>query len=129
MKFYGVFKDMTVSVSMPILEPKKEENLIQAPFNGEKPKFFHYSEDLFLEELKKHFETTNVTHYSGEIQPTEFIMSHANSMDFLIGNVIKYTFRFGRKNGFDKSDLFKAVHYLSMMYHYVSKFENKNDNK
>tara|TARA_R110000868_G_C10967024_1_gene769218 strand:- start:7040 stop:7747 length:708 start_codon:yes stop_codon:yes gene_type:complete len=89
-------------------------------------KVYVYSEGKFLDELRTHIDKTNQTHYAGPVQPTEFIMSHASSLDFLVGNVIKYTFRFGKKNGYNKEDLFKAAHYLSMMAHFADeKFEKK----
>lgn len=51
-------------------------------------------------------------HYKDfKIQPVEFI--HANGLDFLQGNIIKYTMRHKGKNG--KQDLLKARHYLDLL--------------
>lgn len=51
-------------------------------------------------------------HYKDfKIQPVEFI--HANGLDFLQGNIIKYTMRHKEKNG--KQDLLKARHYLDLL--------------
>ncbi len=51
-------------------------------------------------------------HYKDfKIQPVEFI--HANGLDFLQGNIIKYTMRHKNKNG--KQDLLKARHYLDLL--------------
>lgn len=51
-------------------------------------------------------------HYKDfKIQPVEFI--HANRLDFLQGNIIKYTMRHKEKNG--KQDLLKARHYLDLL--------------
>lgn len=106
---------------------KKENNNENNKEMIDPPKIkYQYDEDLFLEELRKHIDLTNKTHYSGEIQPTEFIMSHAETLDFLVGNVIKYTFRYGKKRGYNKEDLFKACHYLMMMHHFA---EGKIDPK
>jgi len=46
-----------------------------------------------------------------KIQPIEFI--HANKLDFLQGNVIKYVCRHKNKNG--KQDIEKAMHYLQLI--------------
>ena len=52
------------------------------------------------------------SHYKEfKIQPVEFI--HANKLDFLQGNIIKYTMRHKKKNG--KQDLLKARHYLDLL--------------
>lgn len=77
-----------------------------------------YEEDKFLKELEKHIKNTYSEHYSGSIQPAEFIMSNADTLDYLRGNVIKYAFRYGRKNGYDNKDLFKAIHFMMMMAKY-----------
>lgn len=101
--------------------PNSDKVLIQGV---DKPPY-KYSEDKFLDACRIHFDKTNRTHYSGEIQPTQFIMSHAQSLDFLVGNVIKYTFRFGKKNGYNKDDLLKAAHYLAMMAHFAENYIEK----
>lgn len=45
------------------------------------------------------------------IPPIDFIV--ANSIPFREANIIKYVFRYGKKNG--KEDLLKARHYLDML--------------
>lgn len=51
-------------------------------------------------------------HYKGlKIQPVEYI--HANEIDYLEGNVIKYVTRHKQKNG--KQDILKAIHYLQLI--------------
>ena len=51
------------------------------------------------------------THYRDmAIQPIEFI--HANNLDFMQGNIIKYAARHKTKNG--AADLRKAIHYCQL---------------
>lgn len=66
-----------------------------------------------LEENKSALETqVGGNHYKGyKIQPVEFI--HANGLNFLQGNIIKYTMRYKEKNG--KQDLLKARHYIDLL--------------
>ena len=56
-------------------------------------------------------------HYSGKIECFDCIESAVAELNgfegFLAGNVIKYVFRFKRKNG--KEDLQKAEYYLSKL--------------
>lgn len=82
---------------------------------------YKYSEDKFIEELKKHVDATYSKHYGGIIQPVEFIMSNATTIDYLKGNVVKYIYRFGKKNGANQDDLYKAVHFIMMMAQYKEK--------
>jgi len=52
------------------------------------------------------------THYKDmAIQPIQFI--HANNLDFLQGNVIKYVTRHKAKNG--AADIRKALHYCQLI--------------
>ena len=51
-------------------------------------------------------------HYKeAAIQPIEFIL--ANGIGFCEGNVIKYVYRYSKKNGIE--DLRKAKHYLELL--------------
>ena len=52
------------------------------------------------------------THYKDmAIQPIQFI--HANNLDFLQGNVVKYVTRHKSKNG--AADIRKALHYCQLI--------------
>ena len=51
-------------------------------------------------------------HYKDmKIQPAEFI--HANGIEYLAGNVIKYVCRHKKKNGAE--DIRKAMHYCALL--------------
>lgn len=80
---------------------------------------YKYNENKFLEEVKKHVDATYSKHYGGKIQPVEFIMSNASTLDYLRGNVIKYLYRYGKKYGHNDEDLFKACHFMMMMASYA----------
>lgn len=91
-------------------------------------KDYKYSEDTFLMELSTHIKGTYKGHYSGGIQTVEYVMSNASTLDYLSGNVLKYVLRYGKKGGYNKEDLYKAVHFLMMMAHYAAeKFDTKSD--
>lgn len=77
-----------------------------------------YNEKEFLKELEKHVNKTYIEHYSGIIQPVEFIMSNSSTLDYLRGNVVKYIYRYGKKNGNNPADLYKACHFIMMMGKY-----------
>jgi hypothetical protein len=79
---------------------------------------YKYSEGEFIENALNHIDATYAAHYSSGIQTTEFIMANAETLDFLKGNVFKYIQRYGKKDGRNIKDLYKAVHYICMMAHY-----------
>ena len=73
---------------------------------------YKYGEDKILEEKMVIIDATYDQHYSmGRIQSTEFIFDADQGEGFCIGNIIKYAQRYGKKNGYNRSDLLKVVHY------------------
>ena len=57
-------------------------------------------------------------HYSqNKFQATEFIMDSGHGEGFCIGNILKYAQRYGKKNGKDRNDLLKVIHYGIMALH------------
>ncbi len=79
---------------------------------------FDFDEGKYLDELYDYIGKTYTQHYAKGIQVTKFIMSHMNSPDFLRGNVLKYTTRYGRKEGYNRNDILKAIHYAILMLYY-----------
>ena len=73
---------------------------------------YKYDEDKALEELKNYIDNTYDEHYSrNKFQATEFIIDGGHGEGFCIGNILKYAQRYGKKNGKDRKDLLKIIHY------------------
>ena len=73
---------------------------------------YKYNEDKALAELSKYIDSTYDEHYSkNKFQATEFIIDGGHGEGFCIGNIMKYAQRYGKKNGKDRSDLLKVIHY------------------
>jgi hypothetical protein len=79
---------------------------------------YKYGEDITLKELKDYIDSTYDQHYSqNRFQASEFIIDNGHGEGFCLGNVLKYAQRYGKKNGRDKKDLLKIIHYAIMMMH------------
>ena len=79
---------------------------------------YKYSEDRILEELKIYIDATYGEHYShNKFQATEFIMDGGHGEGFCIGNILKYSQRYGKKDGKNRKDLLKVIHYGIMALH------------
>ena len=79
---------------------------------------YTYSEDIILQELKKYIDSTYSEHYSrNKFQATEFIMDSGHGEGFCIGNIMKYVQRYGKKDGYNRKDLMKVLHYTIMALH------------
>ena len=73
---------------------------------------YKFNEEEILKEIQKYVDSTYEQHYAtGKIQSTEFILDTGHGLGFTIGNIIKYAQRYGKKDGFNKKDLYKVIHY------------------
>ena len=83
-----------------------------------------YNEDKALAELSQYIDATYDEHYSkNKFQATEFIIDGGHGEGFCIGNILKYAQRYGKKNGKDRRDLLKVIHYGIIALH-VNDMEN-----
>ena len=92
---------------------------------------YKFDEDRLLDELKTYIDTTYNAHYSqSKFQATEFIfdMGHGQGLGFCLGNVLKYAQRYGRKEGYNRKDLMKVLHYtiMALYLHDTEKDELNN---
>ena len=86
---------------------------------------YKYNEDKALAELSKYIDATYDEHYSkNKFQATEFIIDGGHGEGFCIGNILKYAQRYGKKNGKDRRDLLKVIHYSIIALH-VNEMENE----
>lgn len=73
---------------------------------------YKYNEGELIAEFKKYIDATYSEHYSlNKYQATEFIIDAGHGDGFCIGNVMKYAQRYGKKDGYNRKDLMKVLHY------------------
>ena len=88
---------------------------------------YKYNEDAALKEIKAYIDSTYDEHYSKDkFQATEFIIDGGHGEGFCIGNILKYAQRYGKKNGKDRNDLLKVIHY-GIIALYVDKLEKEKN--
>lgn len=76
---------------------------------------FTFNEDKYVNELLEYIRSTYTQHYAqGKYQATDLIFDKGYGKGFCIGNSIKYLCRFGKKDGYNRKDLLKALHYNIM---------------
>jgi hypothetical protein len=74
----------------------------------------HYplSENEILYDIKSYIDDTYSSHYAkAPKQATELIIENGHGEGFCIGNIMKYAQRYGKKDGHNKNDLLKVIHY------------------
>ena len=90
--------------------------------------FFKYNEDEILTEVMEYIAGTYSEHYGDQNIQIQDVFSQMNiAEEFTKGAAMKYLFRFGKKNGKDRKDLLKCIHYCCLLYHYAFKSEGLKD--
>jgi len=91
---------------------------------------YKFNEGALVNELLTYINKTYDGHYSkNNFQSTEFIIDCGHGMGFAIGNVLKYAQRYGKKDGLNRADLLKILHYTVIALHVHDLNEVKNETK
>lgn len=75
---------------------------------------YKFQEGSYLKELTDYIDATYDEHYAGsKYQTTEIIIDRGHGTGFCMGNVDKYSNRYGKKGTRDdhRKDLLKVLHY------------------
>ena len=79
---------------------------------------YKFNEGALIKELQEYVDNTYSGHYSkNKFQATEFIIDSGHGMGFALGNVLKYAQRYGHKDGANRKDLMKILHYALIALH------------
>lgn len=71
-----------------------------------------FNEDLYVKEINDYIKSTYSQHYAGEkYQATDMIIDAGHGTGFMMGNIMKYSKRYGKKPGEARKDLMKIIHY------------------
>ena len=90
---------------------------------------YKFDEDGALDELRDYIDGTYSGHYATDkYQATDIIIDSGFGEGFCMGNIIKYCKRYGRKNGKNRDDIMKILHYAIIMLH-VQGQENDDEVK
>lgn len=90
---------------------------------------YSFNEDKLLTELRDYISNTYSEHYAtGKIQTLEVIIDDGDGKQFCRGNAFKYLRRYGKKDGYNRKDLLKALHYVLLMLYVHDEEIVKNEN-
>ena len=74
---------------------------------------YTFDENEYLKEALKYIDDTYKEHYAqNRYQATDVIIDAGHGVGFCLGNIFKYTKRYGLKNGYARTDLLKILHYV-----------------
>ena len=90
---------------------------------------YKFNEGQIIKELKQYVDKTYESHYANGVkrQATEIIIDQGHGTGFCMGNILKYAQRYGKKQGHNKDDLMKVIHYAVIQLsqdHYNKSLDN-----
>ena len=81
-----------------------------------------FNEDKALKEIAEYIDNTYTQHYAqNKYQSTDFIVDSGHGEGFCVGNCIKYLQRYGKKEGKNRKDILKVIHYAIILLDVNSK--------
>lgn len=88
---------------------------------------YKYNEDKHLDEVMQYIKSTYGQHYvgDGDIQTVDFWFSLGSLDTTARDTAIKYLARFGKKEGYNRKDLLKAIHYVVLIMHAIDAEESR----
>ena len=95
-------------------------------FTEEKPMahYFKYHEEEILKDSQEYVSGTYQGHYTGKsheyrnVQTIDLMASKELAAGFCQANILKYGSRYGNKDGKNKKDLMKVIHYAMLLLHF-----------
>ena len=90
---------------------------------------YAFSEDRVIRDLQKYVDGTYDQHYANDdLQTFDVWAALGIAPESCQSNVLKYAMRYGKKDGYNKKDLFKIIHYTILWIHYVETKSQETNN-
>ena len=86
--------------------------------------FYKYHEEEILKDIEEYVSSTYKGHYTGKshefrnVQTIDLMASKELAAGFCQANILKYGSRYGNKDGKNKKDLMKVIHYAMLLLHF-----------
>lgn len=90
---------------------------------------YKYREDEIVSHLSNYIDSTYGQHYVGKNKVQTIDMWQALDIEAAAcqSNVLKYIMRYGSKEGYNKKDLLKALHYTILLWHFTQPESDNNE--
>ena len=89
-----------------------------------------YNEEKIIKEISDYISGTYTEHYSTTkdgFQVQDMLRQLGIDKDFCQANAIKYLCRYGKKDGKNRKDLLKAIHYIVLLMSSEDESKKKED--
>ena len=106
------------------LQVKEETEMDQDFYEPKKAHFYKYHEEEILKDIEEYVSSTYQGHYTGskhefrKVQTIDLMAARDIASAFCQANILKYGSRYGSKDGRNKTDLLKVIHYAMLLLHF-----------
>ena len=86
--------------------------------------YYKYHEEEILKDIESYVSGTYRGHYTGDtheyrnVQTLDLMAARSLASAFCQSNILKYGSRYGSKDGKEKKDLLKVIHYAMLLLHF-----------
>ena len=114
--------DLDYEVDMSTIDDQYAHHF--APIEKEMAHYFKYHEKEILKDIEDYVSGTYKGHYTGNsheyrnVQTLDLMASKDLASGFCQANILKYGSRYGNKDGKNKKDLMKVIHYAMLLAHF-----------
>ena len=101
-----------------------QEQLDKMDYEPKRAHFYKYHEEDILKDIEEYVSGTYQGHYTGnshefrKVQTIDLMASKDLAASFCQANILKYGSRYGNKDGKNKKDLMKVIHYAMLLLHF-----------
>ena len=100
------------------------EELEKMNYEPQRNNQYKYHEEEILKDIEEYVSRTYQGHYTGtkhefrKVQTIDLMAARDIAAQFCQANILKYGSRYGSKDGRNKTDLLKVIHYAMLLLHF-----------
>ena len=101
-----------------------QEQLDKMDYKPQHAHYYKYHEEEILKDIEEYVSGTYKGHYTGnshefrKVQTIDLMASKDLAASFCQAHILKYGRRYGNKDGKNKKDLMKVIHYAMLLLHF-----------
>ena len=106
------------------LQVTEKTEMDQDFYEPKRAHYYKYHEEEILKDIEEYVSLTYQGHYTGKsheyrnVQTIDLMASKELAAAFCQANILKYGSRYGNKDGKNKKDLMKVIHYAMLLLHF-----------
>ena len=101
-----------------------QKELEKMDYEPKRAHYYKYHEEEILKDIEEYVSSTYQGHYTGtkhefrKVQTIDLMAARDIAPQFCQANILKYGSRYGSKDGRNKKDLLKVIHYAMLLLHF-----------